>query len=151
MSAAKGGVYVLIVKLARDSKISTSKKVFSLKSGVYIYVGSAVHSLGQLIGRIKRHLRKNKKKHWHIDYLLESKNAKITRIILSQTSRKIECELSRKISNNAMPIEEFGSTDCRKCKAHLYYADSVKRAEEIAVKCFKSLNLRPTIIFVENC
>jgi len=36
-------------------------------AGWYVYTGSARNGLAQRVGR---HLRHNKRKHWHIDYLL---------------------------------------------------------------------------------
>jgi sugar fermentation stimulation protein A len=69
--------------------------------------------------RVARHLRKNKKKHWHIDYLTE-KN-KVIKVFEIKSLRNIECEIAKeldKISDNK--IDSFGCTDC-KCKSHLFY------------------------------
>ena len=60
------GVYVLIIHLSQERDIVVGKLgELSFKKGYYAYVGSA---LGGLEGRIKRHFRKEKKAHWHIDY-----------------------------------------------------------------------------------
>ena len=49
----------------------------SFKEGDYIYIGSAK---GCLETRLQRHLRKEKRIFWHIDYLLENQKAKILQI-----------------------------------------------------------------------
>uniref|UniRef100_UPI00385017A6 DUF123 domain-containing protein n=1 Tax=Methanobrevibacter smithii TaxID=2173 RepID=UPI00385017A6 len=45
----------------------------------------------------KRHLSDNKKKHWHIDYLLLNKNSKIEKIYTKESGEKLECEIAKKI------------------------------------------------------
>ena len=63
------GSYVLLLYLADDRTIPVGRQgVLNFSAGCYAYVGSAMNGLYQ---RINRHLRKEKKRHWHIDYLLE--------------------------------------------------------------------------------
>jgi sugar fermentation stimulation protein A len=111
------GAYILITKLKQDGslRIGSLGKIH-FKKGYYCYVGSA---LGNLEKRIARHKRKNKKLHWHIDYFL--KKAKIKGITALQTTKRIECSLSRKLKHIAdSRALNFGSSDC-KCQTHLYY------------------------------
>ena len=49
----------------------------SFKKGDYFYIGSAK---GCLETRLQRHLRKEKRIFWHIDYLLENQKVKILQI-----------------------------------------------------------------------
>ena len=42
---------------------------------------SVQNAMNSLESRVKRHLSDNKKKHWHIDYLLLNKNSKIKKYI----------------------------------------------------------------------
>ena len=49
----------------------------SFKKGDYLYVGS---TRGCLETRLQRHLRKEKRIFWHIDYFLENQKAKILQI-----------------------------------------------------------------------
>ena len=110
------GSYILIVELKKDSIISVGKigeKQFS--EGYYIYVGSALNGLNQ---RIKRHLRKQKKIHWHIDYLL--KHARIIDVFYRESNVREECIIAKKIKKELLSIPGFGSSDCR-CKSHLFY------------------------------
>lgn len=87
------------------------------KKGIYVYVGSAKKNL---IPRIKRHLRKEKKYFWHIDYFLKEKQVKIKRVW--KTSEE-ECQVAAFLSGYAETVERFGSSDC-KCRGHLFYVNS---------------------------
>lgn len=82
--------------------------------GTYVYVGSAMNSLG---ARIKRHLGKDKKIFWHIDYFLDSDGVKIEKVLYKESNKKQECEIARSIKGN--PVKNFGSSDCD-CKSHLF-------------------------------
>jgi len=109
------GAYILIIKLQKDMNIKIGKlgNIF-FKAGIYAYVGSGMKNL---ISRVKSHFRKEKKLHWHIDYLL--KKAKIQAVITIENDQKIECDIANTLSQNFKVIKEFGATDCR-CKGHLF-------------------------------
>ena len=49
----------------------------SFKKGDYLYIGSAKSCLET---RLQRHLRKEKRIFWHIDYFLKNQKAKILQI-----------------------------------------------------------------------
>jgi Uri superfamily endonuclease len=76
-----------------------------------------------LKGRIQRHLKKDKRCFWHIDYLLASKHSSIKAIIYSKTNIRHECKIVGEIANmNVKPIKGFGVSDCEEgCKSHLHY------------------------------
>jgi len=110
------GSYILIVEIKSDSIIPFGKKgIKQFEKGYYIYVGSALGGLGQ---RIQRHLRKQKKLHWHIDYLLE--HAIITNVFYKEGKIREECNIAKKLDRQLFSIPGFGCTDCR-CKSHLFY------------------------------
>ena len=112
------GIYLLLIYLKKDSKIKVgSLGKIDFKKGYYIYVGSAQNSLEH---RIKRHMSKNKKKFWHIDYLLLNKNAKIIDIFYKEAKKSEECKTASKLLKILTPIEKFGCSDC-KCKSHLFF------------------------------
>ena len=114
------GVYVLYVELNRDMNIRVgSIGQLSLKKGFYAYVGSAMNSLS---GRIMRHLRKDKKIHWHIDYLLA--RGKITAIHIRPSGKKEECAIAQKFAARFHGIVNFGCSDC-KCASHLFYSENL--------------------------
>ncbi len=115
------GIYCLIIYLSSDKNIKIGALgLTGFNKGYYIYVGSALNSLEKRIARHRLSYRSNKKKmHWHIDYLLEK--ARIVDVTMIETSKKLECVLSRKIANLAdSSVKGFGCSDCR-CKSHLYY------------------------------
>ena len=110
------GSYILIVEIKNDSIISIGKKGEKrFNKGYYIYVGSALNGLDQ---RIQRHLRKQKKIHWHIDYLL--KHAVIIDVFYKESKVREECNIAKKLDGQLFSIPGFGCTDCR-CKSHLFY------------------------------
>ena len=128
------GCYCLIIDLENSSKIKIGKLgKIDFKKGNYVYVGSAMNYLES---RIKRHLSSKKKLHWHIDYLL--KKAEISDVIYNESTRKIECELSRYISSNAIGIENFGCSDCN-CESHLYYFKNRNEAIECVENAYDSI------------
>ena len=117
------GSYCLIINVEKDTKIKIGKNI-GLNNLPSCYVGSAMNSLES---RVKRHLSDNKKKHWHIDYLLLNKNSKIEKIYTKESAEKLECEIAKKIIENEESIADFGCSDC-KCHSHLIYFKNSKLA-----------------------
>lgn len=120
------GSYIIVIYLHKETRIVIGALgKISFNKGFHIYVGSAMGTSGSttLENRVKRHLlpSKNKKIHWHIDYLLENNNSNITTLYLIPTIYKLECHLAKEllmVSNGH--INGFGSSDC-KCQSHLFY------------------------------
>src|SRR5262245_37428335 len=84
------GVYQLYLYLAAAEQISVGRLgVFIFPPGRYVYTGSA---LSGLEGRLARHRRREKKRHWHIDYLVEY--AVIESITVLRTRERRECALN---------------------------------------------------------
>ena len=111
------GVYVLLFKTEGKFRVGSLGSV--RLSGVYAYVGSAQKNLK---ARLERHLRKNKRIHWHIDYVLSSSRTKILKIYVKENaSKKEECKTANLLGNKLKlePIPKFGSSDCR-CFTHLF-------------------------------
>ena len=120
------GSYILIVEIKNDSIISVGKngeKHFN--KGYYIYVGSALNGLDQ---RIRRHLRKQKKIHWHIDYLL--KYVVVIDVLYKESKVREECNIAKKLDVKLSSITGFGSSDC-KCKSHLFYGSFEEVMSEV--------------------
>jgi len=121
------GVYTLIILVESMVLLKIGRlgeKRF--ERGYYAYTGSASGSgASSLAGRISRHLRKNKKKRWHIDYLLCSKGVEIKAFLAMITEKKMECEINQCLMSNLkpnVPVVNFGSSDCvRGCRSHLLY------------------------------
>ena len=114
------GSYILLIKL-KESKIIKIGKLGKLffKKGFYVYIGSAMNNLEK---RLNRHLSKNKKYHWHIDYLLE--NAEIFESYLKENTIKEECKLANRFKEKLEKIPGFGCSDC-KCTSHLFYGKKI--------------------------
>jgi len=100
----------------------------SFKKGDYIYIGSAK---GCLETRLQRHLKKEKRIFWHIDYFLENKKVKILQIWT--IDKKVECQTAEVFCqdpNSEIIKKGFGSSDC-KCLTHLFFVKNKKRIESI--------------------
>lgn len=83
--------------------------------GLYLYTGSARRGMR---ARLLRHLRREKRQRWHIDYLLGSTAARIIDLHLSTLP---ECTLHQSFAG-PLPIQGFGASDCRSgCGSHLRF------------------------------
>ena len=139
------GAYVLLIEFTKSSDIPIGKRVIShFEVGYYAYVGSALIGLEN---RIKRHLRREKKLHWHIDYLL--KEANVRQVVYAETDKKQECPIAKKLLKILKPIRGFGCSDC-KCEAHLYYHKDLKTLRETVLKGFMALNLKLVVITADQ-
>ncbi len=112
---ADAGAYILLLRLSQPATLPPRWKDL-LKPGVYAYAGSALGP-GGIRARCARHLRGNKVKHWHVDW-----------ISTLATERRVatfdglgECSLlDRLLATGAtLPVPGFGSSDCRRCRSHL--------------------------------
>ncbi|MBI5458408.1 DUF123 domain-containing protein [Methanobacterium sp.] len=132
------GTYCLLINLNKNQSIEIGKKgEIQFKKGCHVYVGSALNSLE---GRIKRHLRQNKKMHWHVDYLLDSPHTQVTEVFYSDDGDKHECELAAQIALKGAEIKGFGCSDCN-CPAHLFYFQNESQATLNCLEGFKKLKL----------
>ncbi len=128
------GIYILVIQVKKNIRVDVGalgKKTFA--RGLYAYVGSAQTNLLQ---RVKRHLRKTKKKFWHIDYLLCNPAAKIIRVFYKEATKNEECETANIIAERSKPIAGFGCSDCN-CKSHLFHIKSFEYIQE-TMKVFYS-------------
>jgi Uri superfamily endonuclease len=114
---AMKGIYVLLIHLNRDIAIRVgSLGTREFKEGNYVYVGSAQNGVEQ---RVARHLRKEKRLFWHIDYLLNDDAAEIVEVYVKPAGKEEECQVAAKISEKAEPVTGFGCSDCH-CPSHLF-------------------------------
>lgn len=116
MKATKG-VYVLAILISRDVTVKVGALgAIEFRRGIYAYVGSAQNGLEY---RVKRHFMKNKRKFWHIDYLLENPDAKILSVFYKEAEKEYECVTAQKMSEAGLAIRKFGCSDCN-CVSHLF-------------------------------
>lgn len=112
--------YLLILqgKVRQQVSVGALGKL-SLQPGCYLYVGSARRGLE---ARLRRHLRPEKRRRWHIDYLLSGDALTIKEIWVGQMG---ECQLAGSLlalPEIAIPKLRLGASDCR-CPAHFYRYD----------------------------
>src|SRR5690606_27361384 len=62
------GAYVLVIALREPVAFALRDIVHQLSAGQYIYAGSA-HGPGGIDARLRRHFRREKTLHWHVDRL----------------------------------------------------------------------------------
>jgi Uri superfamily endonuclease len=111
------GVYILVLNISKNlqAKIGFLGKI-KFDKGNYVYVGSAQNNLEK---RIARHTSKNKKKFWHIDYLLDSEFTKVINVFYKKSRKIEECKIADKLGKTEILIPNFGCSDCN-CKSHLF-------------------------------
>jgi len=121
----EGGAYFLVIRLTKPRTITVGKLGrFSFAHGYYLYCGSAKKGIR---ARVVRHLRqKNKRLHWHIDYLLADPAAEV--ITTHAFVNREECELVKVLitcGGKPHPLG-FGASDCRAgCRSHLVFFNSI--------------------------
>ena len=116
MATGMKGSYVLVLSLPEDSRLTIGRLgYFDFPAGQYLYFGSALNGLE---GRISRHLRREKKLHWHIDYLRQV--ADIEQVWWQPGLQRRECSWNRAALaiDTEVIARGFGSSDCR-CDSHL--------------------------------
>jgi Uri superfamily endonuclease len=113
------GVYVLIISVGRDIRVNVGAlgSIF-FERGLYAYVGSAQNGLER---RVQRHLRKAKKKFWHVDYLLDD-DVKVVKVFYKEAEKFEECRIATKLSEKGVAVKDFGCSDCG-CVSHLFRID----------------------------
>ncbi len=120
------GTYVLFLRFRDDveTEVGSLGRIF-LKAGDYCYVGSAMGGLDQ---RLSRHLKHQKNKRWHIDYLTSMCDD--MHAYEHEGPSPSECELARlMVSLGSVPAAKgFGCSDCD-CQTHLFRVD-VKTVEK---------------------
>jgi Uri superfamily endonuclease len=111
------GIYVLVISVGKNVRISIGALgVVDFEKGVYAYVGSAQNNIEK---RIKRHLRKVKRKFWHIDYLLGNRFVKVMEVFCKEAGKSEECGIARRLGEMGAPVLNFGCSDCG-CMSHLF-------------------------------
>ena len=114
------GSYALVIYLPRTKTIRVGALgAFKFPRGYYLYIGSALNGLS---ARIARHLRRrDKKRFWHIDYLLE--HARVIDVWTRASTARLECQWARAalaLPNARVVAPRFVASDCN-CAVHLVY------------------------------
>ena len=139
------GVYTLLLFLSKKVTVEIGmlgKQRFPM--GYCSYTGSAFgKGSSNLKHRIARHLRREKRKFWHIDYLLANENVSVEAVVAAKTNENIECNLNHYMKNimgAEVPVRGFGASDCRKnCASHLLYFPKIENVDWWVQKLVKHL------------
>lgn len=111
------GAYALAILLSAPVPFARRGVVHRLEPGWYVYAGSA-YGPGGIAGRLRRHLRREKALHWHVDQLTTVAQA-IHALAIEGGS---ECAIVARLGGLAgflHPVAGFGGSDCRACPSHL--------------------------------
>ena len=123
----KSEVAIVVGRLAVNGKTCAGSEI-TFPPGYYVYFGSA-H--GGLSARVSRHLKREKRLHWHIDYLTRFADVVEVWYALEDSEwmdrgEKLEClwcQVARGMPRAQLHVPGFGSSDCR-CAAHLIHFPS---------------------------
>lgn len=111
------GIYALVILVSEHIALAVGALgEVKFDNGLYVYVGSAQTNLEE---RIARHLRKTKRKFWHIDYLLDAEGVNVVKVLYKEAAKAEECRVAVELGKVGLAIEGFGSSDCH-CKSHLF-------------------------------
>lgn len=77
-----------------------------------------------------RHLRRDKRSFWHIDYLLSSEHVKILEVFFKVAPKDEECRTTEILREAGESIWGFGSSDCR-CVSHLFKVTDYGRLKRL--------------------
>ena len=111
------GAYLLILSLEGSTTLPPRFDGLVLTEGLYVYAGSA-RGPGGIRARCRRHLSRSHVRHWHVDWL----TSVAADIQVAVFPGGTECALVRTLSQRQgarFPVPGFGSSDCRRCEAHL--------------------------------
>jgi Uri superfamily endonuclease len=116
-------VYQLWIKLHRPMKVGVGALgVIHFARATYVYTGRAMRGLR---ARVLRHASGAQRLHWHIDYLLAERSARVERVILTSTDPDDECRVNCKAADGWAAVPGFGASDCRNgCPGHLWRVGS---------------------------
>jgi len=134
------GTYVLLLECLSDCEITVgSLGKIKFEKGYYTYIGSAMNGLKS---RIKRHLSKNKRIFWHIDYLTTSENFKIIKVFIKLSDKREESDIAKILEEEFKYIKSFGSSDSND-KSHLFIIDNLEKLFKILKSLgFMEINMK---------
>jgi Uri superfamily endonuclease len=147
------GIYTLLLHVHKDVAVNVGKLGKQrFPRGYYSYTGSALGKGASLKNRVARHLRKEKRMFWHIDYLLADENVSVEAVIAVETTQKLECETNQRIKNlrrAEVKVKVFGASDCTKnCESHLLYFPDMENVDCLVQKIAAQLRSASGVLSV---
>lgn len=111
------GAYALLVRLHAPWTAGLPRLTGqTLAPDRYVYCGSA-YGPGGLRARIARHLRRRKAIRWHVDQLTAA--GEVAGVAVHVGGRECDLVAGFLARGATVPLSGFGSSDCRRCRAHL--------------------------------
>ncbi|MEM4576615.1 MAG: GIY-YIG nuclease family protein [Candidatus Nezhaarchaeales archaeon] len=150
----RNGIYTIVVQLKEDEEIRVgSLGTITVGKGFYAYTGSAMgRGALSLRSRVLRHIKRDKKLRWHIDYLTSSRSSVVVGIVASLVDRKFECIVASTLNSLTRFVEGFGCSDC-KCNSHLALLpfSSAHECIKFVEGTYRRLGLPPTSLILPFC
>ncbi|RLF04954.1 MAG: GIY-YIG nuclease family protein [Thermoprotei archaeon] len=142
----ENGVYTIIISLRTDTEVHVgSLGIIKMEKGFYAYTGSGLGRRAlSLRGRVLRHLKRDKRLKWHIDYLTSNDMARIIGVVASEAEKSFECKVASHLNEVTRYIKRFGCSDC-KCVSHLAILPCLSEDECLSYveSVYKKLGLTP--------
>lgn len=113
----RGGAYAVVLRVPEPVALPVPRPGGTLPAGLYAYLGAA-NGPGGLRARLRRHIRGGRRRHWHLDYLRPAAEV----IAVAAQPGGSECAWTAALRHALeayAPLARFGSSDCRRCPAHL--------------------------------
>ena len=121
MIERRKGSYVLVFESAAEHAVTVGAMgEVAIRPGYYLYIGSAFGA-GGVHARVSRHLRVDKKMHWHIDYVRPFLHP--VAVWGSYDAERREHQWAQMIGAWAgvqIPVARFGASDCA-CASHFFW------------------------------
>ena len=115
------GAYLLLVELAAPLTLSAPRPGGVLAPARYLYLGSA-RGPGGLRARLGRHLRAERRPRWHVDQVTAA--GTVLAALAWLDGRECAWRAAVQARGAQVPVGGFGSSDCRRCPAHLLQLDA---------------------------
>lgn len=125
-----GGAYAVILRLPAAVTVPVPRPGGTLPAGLYVYLGAA-YGPGGLRARLRRHVNGGGRRHWHLDYLRPAADV----LAVAVRPGGSECAWTNALLAGAdagAPLARFGSSDCRRCPAHLLHLPANTAAAKVA-------------------
>jgi Uri superfamily endonuclease len=134
------GTYALVLTPTDELPVKIGKfGLLQLRSGFYIYVGSAFGP-GGLEARVAHHQKISKRPRWHIDYLRTVTRIEELWYTHDPVPREHQwAELLDNFKARTVPFPGFGSSDCN-CKSHLFFFTSPPSVKSFRLRLYESFH-----------
>ena len=129
----KAETYALVLDLRAPRRLPERLAPLPLAPGPYLYAGSA-QGPGGPQARLARHLRRQKPRHWHLDWLTGAPPALVRINGFAAFAGAGECDVVAWLTaRGAKQVSGLGASDCRRCAGHLVALSWAPGLDELVV------------------